>query len=115
MMIHCEICGLRDGEKVRTGDHTSLGEAIDIRLPLNGNMFGSPNPGRQIPPPFRGIDNWRDMKCPRCRRIPFMFTPDQLDHYDKQGGPDRVYTDEGWLELSCKSPDNDIDDKKQGL
>lgn len=100
MMIMCEICGIRDGDNVRTGDHTKLGEAIDIKLPLHGRMIGSPNKERDIPPPFPQVDDWLQMKCPRCARVPWMFTEKELTRYIEQGGPDRVYTDEGWLCLN---------------
>lgn len=99
MMIHCEVCGLRDGDKMRIGDHTKLGEAINIRLPLHGSMIGSPNQLREIPAPFSTVSNWKDMHCPRCGKTPWTFMPGDLDKYNEQGGPDRVYTDDGWVTL----------------
>lgn len=99
MKIHCEICGLRDGDKMRIGAHTVLAEVENIALPLTSSMFLSPNPKRGIPAPFQGVDDWKHMKCPRCARVPFMFLPDDLDRYNQQGGPDRIYTDEGWVKL----------------
>lgn len=99
MQVHCENCAIRDGDKVRISYHTRIGEAIDVKLPLKGYMFGYIDKDRDIPPMFRFAEDWKEMHCLRCGKIPFQFLPDDLNRYNEQGGPDRICTDEGWLKL----------------
>lgn len=105
MKIHCEICAIRDPvtDFMRPGDHSVMATANGVYLPLKGAMFGSPNPERGVPAPFPSAQDWKDMICPRCRRVPFMFLPEDLDRYNKQGGPDKIFTDEGWKRLYVRA------------
>lgn len=99
MMIHCEVCGIREEDNVRISEHTRLGIANDIKLPLRGGMIGSPDEKRRIPAPFPTVTDWKAMRCPRCHKRPFIINSDDFNRCDSQGGPDKVYTDDGWFKL----------------
>jgi DNA-directed RNA polymerase subunit RPC12/RpoP len=63
-IIVCEICG------------ESIGafNPDNIKIPIDGSMFESINPKREIPPPFQGsaLIGWRQMRCPMCNNRPFL-------------------------------------------
>lgn len=62
MNVICEICQ----EKIAEA------KADDIRLPLKGSQFLSPDSRHGFPPPFDPEAEWEDMRCPYCRRRPFL-------------------------------------------
>lgn len=82
LIAKCEICSAEIGV---FGPDT-------MRFPMLGNMFESPNPKREIPPPFRGSAavDWLNMRCPMCNKRPFLhehkiMTPDGYwDIYTKE-------------------------------
>jgi len=62
LSIYCEICG----EKIATADmHT-------LRHPLKGSQFLTPDSWHGYPPPFDPGATWEEMRCPYCRRRPFL-------------------------------------------
>lgn len=62
LSIFCEVCG----EKIATADmHT-------LQIPLKGSQFLSPDAWHGYPPPFEPGATWEEMRCPYCRRRPFL-------------------------------------------
>jgi hypothetical protein len=67
MKLLCEICH----SYIARFDETAIFQ------PIAGVMFTSPNPRRQIPPPFARGFGWEAMRCPVCRKRP-MIKPARL-------------------------------------
>ena len=62
LSVYCEVCG----EKIATADmHT-------LQIPLKGSQFLSPDAWHGYPPPFEPEAEWEEMRCPHCRRRPFI-------------------------------------------
>lgn len=60
--VCCEICG-----------HELAYIDIDtIKLPLRGDMFKSPDPQHDYPPPFFPEAEYQYMRCPMCLKRPFL-------------------------------------------
>lgn len=62
LSIYCEICS----EKIATAEISALS------LPLKGSQFLSPDAWHGYPPPFEPEAEWEEMRCPHCRRRPFI-------------------------------------------
>ncbi len=58
----CEICTHKLGRFV----------SEQVRFPLMGFMFGSPDEKHKYPPPFPSSVGWRWMRCPMCQKRPFL-------------------------------------------
>lgn len=60
--VICQICG----------EVIALVNLSDIRFPIQGTMFGSPDPFHGFPPPFPPESNWDNMRCPYGNHRPFL-------------------------------------------
>jgi hypothetical protein len=104
MYLHCEVCALRRDDEYRLSDQSRLGKIVmPLSLPLHGGMIGSPNEARGVPAPFPRTNDWRDFVCPRCRSNPFVIDQKDISRFAEQGGPDRVLTDDGFVDLAGSS------------
>lgn len=100
MILHCEFCSLQ-GEAV--GEHSAVA-VIDkdkLRLPLDGSMFKSLFPDGGVPDPWLPGTEWRYMFCRRCGNVHtvFMVPDDDVEGMMERGGPKRLLTEEGWINL----------------
>lgn len=72
--LHCEICA-NAGGMARVSRDTLIAtfEPENVKLPLDGSMFNSPIPARNVPPPWQPGTTWDFMLCPRGRvHLPWM-------------------------------------------
>ena len=62
ILATCEICTHR------------LGYCDPARMdnPMRGSDFTSPDQAHGFPAPFPGVLTWLDLRCPMCRRRPFL-------------------------------------------
>lgn len=60
--VKCEIC---------THNLGFINEAR-VGVPITGGMFTSPDPIHGFPDPFPPSIDWIDMRCPMCRKRPFL-------------------------------------------
>lgn len=60
--VYCEICEERIAQ-VRVGD---------LKYPMTGAMFLSPDPLHGFPAPFDPATDWEWIRCPHCRFRPFL-------------------------------------------
>jgi len=61
--VYCEICEERIAT-VRLGD---------LKYPMAGEMFLSPDAHHGYPAPFEPGTEWEFMRCPHCRYRPFLM------------------------------------------
>lgn len=104
MKLHCEICARYepDTDRLHQGPHSEIAtiKEDEIRLPLDGSMFASPNPEREVPAPWQAGVPWDRLFCPRGGHLIFLAIPGRMQQAMEQGGPDKILTDKGWLDLT---------------
>jgi len=61
--VYCEICEERIAT-IRLGD---------LKYPMTGEMFKSPDAYHEYPAPFEPGTDWEFMRCPHCRYRPFLM------------------------------------------
>ncbi len=66
MKAICQICGEVFAEVVIEGSEAGVAVA-PLRYPVNGAMFGSPDPFHGVPAPFDPSAEWQFMMCPYGR------------------------------------------------
>lgn len=105
MILHCAICSLDLSGKIRLTKDSAIA-IIDegkIRLPLDGSMFKpllTPG-GDNLSPIWVGepMIKWDEMSC--FGRPHSVFGEEVFDtqEADKVGGPRKILTDQGWIEI----------------
>ena len=60
--VYCEICEERIAQ-VRVGD---------LKYPMTGAMFQSPDTHHGYPAPFEPSTDWEYLRCPHCHFRPFL-------------------------------------------
>jgi len=115
MILHCEHCSL-GGTSI--GPHSAIAK-IDVSkldLPLRADMFQGLY-GGQV---WDNCVEWRHMHCPRSNgaHLVFMINYEDTGKAIEQGGPDRILTDEGWVDLvtteccpKCGKPESEFKTK----
>lgn len=72
-----------------------------LKLPLDGSMFKSLYPDGGVPDPWLPGTEWRYMFCRRCGNVHTVFAvpDDDVEGMMERGGPMRLLTDQGWVDL----------------
>jgi hypothetical protein len=97
MILHCEICS-QGGQRMDTYSQVARIREDLIRLPLAPEMFEAVSDRETVPPWAPGCD-WIWMKCPWHHGPWWMTTDARTLKAMEQGGPSRLCTDEGWIEI----------------
>lgn len=72
-------------------------DVCELAMPVMGSMFKSKDPDHGVPDPFDPRQDWRYMRCPYCKRRPFIIK--MGDTEAEVRGPSKVLTPEGWVEI----------------
>ena len=70
ILVKCEIC-YTDFARI---------EEEDIKPPLHGNLFRPIHEGRGMANPFLWDAPWVDLRCPVCKKRPFINPNRIMDH-----------------------------------
>ena len=94
---------------------------MDIKYPLTGAMFHSPDPNGEVPAPFHESLAWQYFRCPWCQHLPFIVDFDTYEEATDLNFPKRLRTPDGYFEIEQgmviggePSPvENDGEDRKE--
>lgn len=112
MILHCFICSC-GGKRVGPHSEVAIIREDEIKLPLQvdhfeGLKFGGAqavNPFKDIASAAPRIDAWLHMRC-RHGHTPWpresVWERGQLAQNKKAGGPSKILTDQGWMQLNEK-------------
>jgi hypothetical protein len=100
MILHCEICS-QGGQRMNFHSQVARIREDLIRLPLAPEMFEAVSDRETVPPWAPGCD-WIWMRCPWHHGPWWMATDDRTVQAIEQGGPSRLCTDEGWIEIDSR-------------
>ena len=105
MLLHCWICSLQ-GTRIdnRPLSPTLIAEIIEdkIKLPLRADMFKIYDPDKRGLREWPLTDEWDHML--HRNHLPWEMTFDDEITRNRvaNGGPERLLTDMGWIEIDCE-------------
>ena len=105
MKLMCAVCsGYIRGNPRKPGRDNIIANIPDpgsIAIPLHYSMFESIDPERNIQQPWLMHNAWDTMFCPNGgRHLPWPLSMNKYQAAIKNGGPGKILTDEGIMEVS---------------
>jgi hypothetical protein len=98
MILHCFRCSAQGTRLSRFSELAKI-DVKKLRLPLTLEMFSDPWPERRkgVPPTWRLPFKWYQWNCWHGGPPWGADRQAKFDEARKKGGPDKIFTDEGWV------------------